>query len=65
MNWDTIAGNWNQAKGKAKEKWGKITDDDLAEAEGRRDNLIGKVQEAYGIARDEAEKQVDEFQNSL
>jgi uncharacterized protein YjbJ (UPF0337 family) len=61
MNWDRIAGNWKQAKGKAKEQWGKLTDDQLDVIAGRRDQLVGRVQEAYGIGRDEAEKQVSAF----
>ena len=58
MNWDRIAGNWKQAKGKLKEQWGKLTDDDLLEIEGRRDQLVGKIQARYGITREEAEAQV-------
>lgn len=61
MNWDRIEGNWKQFSGAAQEKWGKLTNDDLDVAAGKRDQLVGKVQERYGIARDEAEKQVDEF----
>ena len=59
MNWDIVQGKWKQLRGAAKDNWGKLTDDDLDQAEGHRDKLIGKVQEKYGIARDEAEKQVD------
>lgn len=62
MNWDQIKGNWKQVKGEAKAQWGKLTDDELAEIDGHREKLVGKVQEAYGIAKDEAEKQVDEWQ---
>jgi len=61
MNWDTIKGNWNQLTGAAKSQWGQLTDDDVKEAEGDREKLIGKIQERYGIAKDEAERQVDEF----
>ena len=61
MNWDIIEGKWKQFTGSAKENWGKVTDDDLDQASGKRDQLIGKIQEKYGIARDEAEKQVDEW----
>jgi len=61
MNWDRIEGNWKQFKGKAKEQWGKLTDDDLDVAAGKRDQLIGKIQERYGIARDVADRQVDEW----
>ena len=58
MNWDTIKGNWKQAKGDLKKVWADLTDDDLAKIEGDRDKLIGTLQTRYGIARDEAEKQV-------
>jgi len=61
MNWDQLEGKWKQYSGKVKEKWGKLTDDDLEVVRGRRDQLIGKIQERYGIVRQEAEKQVDEF----
>jgi uncharacterized protein YjbJ (UPF0337 family) len=59
MNWDRIQGNWKQFKGQAKEQWGKLTDDDLDVAAGKRDQLAGKIQERYGIAKDEAERQID------
>ena len=62
MNRDTIKGNWNQMKGKIKEQWGKLTDDDLKVVEGRFDQLAGRLQERYGIAKDEAERQVREFE---
>jgi uncharacterized protein YjbJ (UPF0337 family) len=58
MNWDRIEGNWKQIKGKVKAQWGDLTDDDLDVVAGRRDQLAGKVQERYGIAKDEAERQV-------
>lgn len=61
MNWDRIEGNWKQLKGKAKEQWGKLTDDQLDVIGGKRDQLVGKVQESYGIGKDEAQKQVDAF----
>jgi uncharacterized protein YjbJ (UPF0337 family) len=61
MNWDQVAGNWKQFQGKVKENWGKLTDDDVNVIEGRRDQLVGKVQERYGIAREEAERQVADF----
>jgi uncharacterized protein YjbJ (UPF0337 family) len=61
MNWDRVEGNWKQVKGKVKENWGKLTDDDVDVIEGRRDQLIGKLQEKYGIAREEAERQVADF----
>ena len=65
MNEDRIAGQWKQLAGKIKEKWGKLTDDDLTRAEGTSEYLAGRIQERYGIARDVAEKQVKEFQKSL
>lgn len=61
MNWDEIKGNWKQMTGEAKSQWGELTDDELTRAEGDREKLVGMVQERYGIARDEAERQVDEF----
>jgi uncharacterized protein YjbJ (UPF0337 family) len=61
MNWDQIEGKWKQSAGVVKQKWGKLTDDDLTVIAGKKDQLVGKVQERYGIAREAAEKQVDEF----
>jgi uncharacterized protein YjbJ (UPF0337 family) len=61
MNWDEAAGKWNQFKGSVKEKWGKLTDDDLTVIAGNRDRLIGKLQERYGIAKEAAEQQVKEW----
>ena len=61
MNWDRIEGNWKQFKGKAKEQWGKLTDDDLDVVAGKRDQLTGRIQERYGVAKDEASKQIDEW----
>lgn len=64
-NEDIIKGKWKQAAGSIKQRWGKLTDDDMTVAEGHRDYLIGKVQERYGVAREEAEKQVSEFEREL
>jgi uncharacterized protein YjbJ (UPF0337 family) len=61
MNADILRGKWNQIKGKAKRKWGKLTDDDLDKVEGSRDELVGAVQERYGKSKEEAEKEVDEW----
>jgi uncharacterized protein YjbJ (UPF0337 family) len=61
MNWDRIEGNWKQLKGNVIERWGKLTDDDVDVIQGRREQLVGKLQEKYGIAREEAEKQVADF----
>lgn len=63
MNWDIVEGNWRQFKGKAKEQWGKLTDDDLDVIAGKRDQLVGRVQEAYGVSKDEAEKQIRDFED--
>jgi uncharacterized protein YjbJ (UPF0337 family) len=62
MNSDQASGNWKQFKGKIKEQWGKLTDDDLTAVEGRRDQLLGRIQERYGIERDEAERQIRDFE---
>ena len=64
MNWDTIQGKWKQAMGSAKAKWGELTDDDLDQVDGERDKLVGKVQEKYGLSKEEADKQVDEWAKS-
>lgn len=61
VNWQEIQGKWNQWKGKARQEWGKLTDDDLARIEGQRDELIGLIQERYGIAREEAQQQVEKW----
>jgi uncharacterized protein YjbJ (UPF0337 family) len=65
MNWDRVEGNWKQVTGKAKEKWGKLTDDDLTVINGKQDQLVGRVQERYGIAKDEAERQVKEWADGM
>lgn len=65
MNEDRIKGQWKQLAGKLKAQWGKLTDDDLTVAEGNSEYLAGKLQERYGIARDEAKKQVEEFGRRL
>ena len=61
MNWDTLEANWKQFRGKAKEKWGKLTDDDLDVIAGRRDQLEGKLQQTYGRTKEQVTKEVDEF----
>jgi len=61
MNSDQMQGKWKQMKGSVKERWGKLTDDDLDVIDGRSDQLVGKIQERYGIAREAAQKQVDEW----
>ena len=65
MNWDQLQGKWKQSKGKVREKWGKLTDDDLDVIAGKRDQLVGRIQERYGIAKEEAEKQVDQWSGGL
>lgn len=62
MNQDRVEGNWEQFKGKAREQWGKLTNDDLDVIAGRRQQLAGKIQERMGIAEDEAERQIDDWQ---
>jgi uncharacterized protein YjbJ (UPF0337 family) len=62
MNWDRVEGNWKQFKGKVKEQWGKLTDDNLDVIAGKRDQLAGKLQEAYGYSKDEAERQISDFE---
>ena len=64
MNTDQLKGNWKQVVGKAKEKWGKLTDNDWQVVEGKRDQLVGRIQERYGIAREEAERQVADFEKT-
>lgn len=63
MNWDRIEGNWKQFKGSVKTQWGKLTDDQLDIINGNRERLTGKLQEAYGISKDEAEKQLTNWQD--
>jgi uncharacterized protein YjbJ (UPF0337 family) len=64
-NWDQVEGNWKQFTGRLKQKWGKLTDDDLDVAAGKRDELVGRLQERYGYARERAEREVDEFTRSV
>ena len=62
MNWDIVEGDWKQFKGKVKTQWGKLTDDNLDVIAGKRIELFGKLQEAYGISKDEAEIQIKSFE---
>lgn len=64
MNWDIVQGNWKQFNGKVKAQWGKLTDDQLDVIAGKRIELAGHIQEAYGITIDEAEKQIKHFEES-
>jgi uncharacterized protein YjbJ (UPF0337 family) len=61
MNWDQMEGKWKQMTGSVKEKWGKFTDDDIQVIGGKKDKLVGRIQERYGIAKEEAEQQADEW----
>ena len=61
MNWDQMEGKWKQAKGSLKQQWGKLTDDDLDVIAGQRDKLIGKLQERYGYAKEDAQRKADEW----
>jgi len=65
INSDIFGGNWKQFKGEVQKQWGKLTDDQFDQIEGDREKLIGSIQENYGVARDEAEKQVDEWEKSV
>ena len=60
MNSDLIKGNWKELKGKAQQKWGKLSDDDIEQAKGNREELVGKIQKEYGKTKEEAEREVDE-----
>lgn len=64
MNEDRIQGDWKQIRGKVKEKWGELSDDDLTRIDGQREQLAGALQEKYGLAKDEAQRQIDEFEKS-
>ena len=65
MNWEQVKGNWKQIRGRVKTQWGRLTDDQLDIINGHRDILAGKVQEAYGITKDEAERQVRDWESTL
>ncbi|HTS23131.1 MAG TPA: CsbD family protein [Casimicrobiaceae bacterium] len=62
MNWNRVEGNWKQFTGKVKAQWGKLTDDQITQINGHRDQLVGKIQEAYGVQQDEAERQVRDWE---
>jgi uncharacterized protein YjbJ (UPF0337 family) len=63
MNWDRIEGNWKEFRGKAKQQWGKLTDDDLSVIDGSRDQLEGRLQKHYGYAKDQAKREIDNWLN--
>ena len=65
MDWDRIEGNWKSFKGRARQQWGKLTDDDVNMVEGRREELEGRLQQQYGYAKDRARSEVDSWLNSL
>jgi uncharacterized protein YjbJ (UPF0337 family) len=64
MNWDRVEGNWKEFKGKAKQQWGKLTDDDMTRLSGKKDELSGKIQERYGYSKDQADRELDEWVSS-
>jgi uncharacterized protein YjbJ (UPF0337 family) len=65
MNWDQVEGKWKQMKGSVRTRWGKLTDDDLEMIKGQKDQLVGKIQERYGIQKDEAQRQVEDWNRTL
>jgi uncharacterized protein YjbJ (UPF0337 family) len=65
MNWDQLEGNWRQFKGSVKQKWGKLTDNDIEYIAGKREKFAGKLQERYGMSKEEAEKKADEWMTAL
>ena len=64
MNWDRVEGNWKTFKGQVKQQWGKLTDDDLDVIAGRREELVGRIQNAYGMSRDDADRQIREWEQN-
>jgi uncharacterized protein YjbJ (UPF0337 family) len=65
MNWERISGNWAHWKGRVRERWGRLTDDQLSKVAGRREQLCGRIQEAYGLERDAAERQIRNWERNL
>jgi uncharacterized protein YjbJ (UPF0337 family) len=65
MNWDQVEGKWKQYKGTMKEKWGKLTDSDLDVIAGKRDQLVGRIQEAYGMTKEQAQREVEEYVRTM
>ena len=65
MNWDQVEGKWKQLKGSARERWGKLTDDDIHTLTGQKQQLVGKIQERYGIAKGEADKQAEAWSQAM
>lgn len=64
MNWDRVEGNWKTFKGQVKQQWGKLTDDDLDVIAGKREELLGRIQNAYGMSRDDADRQIREWEKN-
>ena len=62
MNWHEIQGRWTEMRGRVRERWGKLTDDDLDVVAGKRDQLLGRIQQRHGLAKDEAEREIDSFE---
>lgn len=62
MNWDRVEGNWKQIRGQIRERWGRLTDDDIDRIAGKRDDLVGRLQELYGIKKEEVERQISEWE---
>jgi uncharacterized protein YjbJ (UPF0337 family) len=65
MNWDQVEGKWKEFAGSARAHWGKLTDDDWQTLQGNKEQLVGRIQNRYGIAKEQAEKEVDEWTNAL
>jgi len=65
MNWDQIEGQWKDLKGTVREKWAKFTDDDVELIAGKKDRFVGKLQERYGLAKDRAELELDDYINAM
>lgn len=65
MNWDQVQGSWKDLSGKVKAKWGKLTDDDVTFIGGKKDSFVGKLQERYGMMKDDAERAIDDFINGI
>ena len=65
MNWDQIEGKWKELKGRGRSSWGELTDDELDQIGGRKDELVGRIQQRYGVEREEAERQVNDWAGKL
>jgi uncharacterized protein YjbJ (UPF0337 family) len=65
MNWERISGNWTHWRGRVRERWGRLTDDELSRVGGRRDQLAGRIQQTYGLTREEAERQLRNWERNL